>query len=62
MFIVSGVNCFCCCLIFGGLNVLRLQVLECGHRHVGNQSVQFVGRVLIVVAATRQAHTNAEWR
>lgn len=49
------------CLVVAGLDVLRLQVLERGHGHVGHVGVQLVGRVLIVVATTRQTHTDAEW-
>ena len=49
------------CLVVAGLDILGLQVLERGHRHIGHVSVQLVGGVLIVVAATRQAHANAEW-
>lgn len=47
-------------LIVIGFNIFSLQVLESGDGDIGDQGVQFVGRVLIVVTAASQTYTYAE--
>lgn len=47
-------------LIVCRLDVLGLQSLERGHRNVGDQGEQLVGRVLIVVSPASQTHSDAD--
>ena len=47
-------------LLAAGLHIFCLKSLEGGDVDVSDQSVQFVGRVLILVTHTGQTHTNPE--
>lgn len=42
-------------------HIFRLESLEAGNVHVGDQSVQAVGGVLILVAHTSKTNANTEW-
>merc|ERR1711997_745509 len=46
--------------LFSG-DVFRLETLEGGDADVGDQSVQLVGAVLILVTETGQSDTHSEW-
>lgn len=48
-------------LIVAGLNIFCLQALEGFDWNVGDQCVQFVGRILIVISSASQANANTEW-
>lgn len=44
-----------------GFNIFRLKSLEGFDWNIGDQCVQFVGRVLIVISSASQANANTEW-
>lgn len=48
-------------LLLTSVNIFRLEFLERGDRDVCDKSVQFVGRVLVIVAPPRKSHSDPEW-
>ena len=49
-----------CFLIRGSLDILGLESLEGGNVDVGDQSVEFVGRVLVFVTEASKADAHTE--
>lgn len=47
-------------LVGARLHVFRLQPLEGGHVDMADQSVQFVGGILVLVAHTSKTNANTE--